>query len=237
MQFRCMQATVDSPLAPSLRCGLRPKPIGDRHSAASRENIDETPYVEVDDPGHQGHLFEGHESAVLSRLDAFAEGTSVPARDDEDRSVPRVFLGFSRGFRSWRHLRQRRAGPGPGRTEWARRDSNPRHLPCKGDRAGRPRTAADRKPWSQRCGDAGERGRSRADAGNSREEPRPQFAALSSDAGSRGRLVRFPPAPCNQLERAHGSGDQDADQPDGNNALPAATSSIAAQRTRIWVRG
>lgn len=34
-------------------CGLRPKPVRDRHSAASRENIDETSYVEVDDPERQ----------------------------------------------------------------------------------------------------------------------------------------------------------------------------------------
>jgi integrase len=41
-----------------------------------------------------GHLFEGHEAAVLSRLDAFAECVSVPPRDTRGRQVPRVFAGF-----------------------------------------------------------------------------------------------------------------------------------------------
>ena len=76
-----------------------------------------------------GHLFEGHEAAVLSRLDAFAECVSVLPGDAEDRRVPRVFRGFSE------------VGPPPvtaakagdqGEHRWARRESNPRHLPCKG---------------------------------------------------------------------------------------------------------
>ncbi len=41
-----------------------------------------------------GHLYEGHESAVLDRLDAFAGGRLV---SDSDGAGPRVFAGFSRG--------------------------------------------------------------------------------------------------------------------------------------------
>ena len=76
-----------------------------------------------------GHLFEGHESAVLSRLDAFAECVSVPSGDAESRGFSRVFRGFSDGDET--------VADGPqaadqGKQRWARRDSNPRHLPCKG---------------------------------------------------------------------------------------------------------
>ena len=75
-----------------------------------------------------GHLFEGHESAVLSRLDAFAECVSVPAGDAESRGFSRVFRGFSD--------REPLANDRPQAADqekqrWARRDSNPRHLPCK----------------------------------------------------------------------------------------------------------
>jgi integrase len=76
-----------------------------------------------------GHLFEGHESAVLSRLDAFAECVSVPSGDAESRGFSRVFRGFfdqepppNNGPQA---ADQRKQG-------WARRESNPRHLPCKG---------------------------------------------------------------------------------------------------------
>ena len=53
--------------------------------------------------------------------------------------------------------------------DWARRDSNPRHLPCKSSRSGCPHTVADGNPWSRPRGDAGEHQRSGADAGNTRE--------------------------------------------------------------------
>jgi integrase len=43
-----------------------------------------------------GHLFEGHESAVLSRLDAFAECVSVPLGDAESRGFRGFFAGFRR---------------------------------------------------------------------------------------------------------------------------------------------
>jgi Phage integrase family len=76
-----------------------------------------------------GHLFEGHESAALSRLDAFAECVSVPPHDTESRGFSRVFRGSSD--------REPLADDGTqvadqGKQRWARRDSNPRHLPCKG---------------------------------------------------------------------------------------------------------
>ncbi len=76
-----------------------------------------------------GHLFDGHEAAVLSRLDAFAECVSVRPSDTPGHQIPRVFRGFSE------------VEPPPvngpqaadqGEHRWARRDSNPRHLPCKG---------------------------------------------------------------------------------------------------------
>jgi hypothetical protein len=75
-----------------------------------------------------GHLFEGHEAAVLSRLDAFAECVSVPSRDAESRGFSRVFRGF--------FDQEPPAGDGQqavdqGKQPWARRESNPRHLPCK----------------------------------------------------------------------------------------------------------
>jgi integrase len=76
-----------------------------------------------------GHLFEGHEAAVLSRLDAFAECVSVPPRVATDQEVPRV----SRGFSEVEPLPVSRPKPADQREQrWARRDSNPRHLPCKG---------------------------------------------------------------------------------------------------------
>jgi integrase len=76
-----------------------------------------------------GHLFEGHEAALLSRLDAFAECVSVPPRDATDQEIPRVFRGFSE------IEPQPVSRPKPadqGEHGWARRESNPRHLPCKG---------------------------------------------------------------------------------------------------------
>jgi integrase len=76
-----------------------------------------------------GHLFEGHEAAVLSRLNTFAECVSVPSRDATDQEIPRVFRGFSEVEP------QPVSRPKPADQEehqWARRDSNPRHLPCKG---------------------------------------------------------------------------------------------------------
>ena len=76
-----------------------------------------------------GHLFEGHEAAVLSRLDAFAECVSVPPRDATDQEIPRVFRGFSE-VEPQPVSRPKPADQGEHR--WARRDSNPRHLPCKG---------------------------------------------------------------------------------------------------------
>jgi integrase len=76
-----------------------------------------------------GHLFEGHESAVLSRLDAFAECVSVPSRDAESRGFSRVFRGFSDREPLADNGQQ---APDQGKQRWARRDSNPRHLPCKG---------------------------------------------------------------------------------------------------------
>ncbi len=40
-----------------------------------------------------GHLFAGHETEVLSRLDAFVESAAVPPSDGESRGVPRGFRG------------------------------------------------------------------------------------------------------------------------------------------------
>jgi integrase len=76
-----------------------------------------------------GHLFEGHESAVLSRLDTFAECVSVPSRDAESRGFSRVFRGFFESEPAAANLPQ---AADQGKQLWARRDSNPRHLPCKG---------------------------------------------------------------------------------------------------------
>jgi integrase len=45
-----------------------------------------------------GHLFEGHEAAVLSRLDAFAECVSVPLGVAKGREGPGNPAGFSRVF-------------------------------------------------------------------------------------------------------------------------------------------
>jgi len=75
-----------------------------------------------------GHLFDGHESAVLSRLDTFVTHQSVPVSDTPDRSVPRVFRGFSTPSPSTHDEPQ---PPDQGKDRWARRESNPRHLPCK----------------------------------------------------------------------------------------------------------
>jgi integrase len=76
-----------------------------------------------------GHLFEGHEAAVLSRLDAFAECVSVPPHDATAREIPRVFRRFSGDGLPPAHSGQ---AADQGEHRWARRDSNPRHLPCKG---------------------------------------------------------------------------------------------------------
>jgi len=76
-----------------------------------------------------GHLFEGHEAVVLNRLDAFMASVPVPARGDASRGFPRVF----RGARTPDDTEQERAHVADlQRKRWARRDSNPRHLPCKG---------------------------------------------------------------------------------------------------------
>jgi hypothetical protein len=75
------------------------------------------------------HLFEGHEAAVLSRLDAFAECISVPPRDATGREIPRVFRGF---FEQELPATGMLQPTDQGEQRWARRDSNPRHLPCKG---------------------------------------------------------------------------------------------------------
>ena len=69
-----------------------------------------------------GHLFEGHEAAVLSRLDAFAECVSVPAGDAECGGVPRVFRGAPA---SEQLTEVRPPASDQGEQWWAQRDSNP----------------------------------------------------------------------------------------------------------------
>jgi integrase len=76
-----------------------------------------------------GHLFDGHEAVVLNRLDAFMASAPVSAGDDASRGFSRVFRGA--------HLPGDTGGEQAHvadlhRKRWARRDSNPRHLPCKG---------------------------------------------------------------------------------------------------------
>jgi integrase len=49
-----------------------------------------------------GHLFPGHEEAVLDRLDALATSPSVTVMTANDRGLPRGAAGFSRGEREGR---------------------------------------------------------------------------------------------------------------------------------------
>ena len=76
-----------------------------------------------------GHLFEGHEEAVLSRLDAFAECVSVPPGDGQCRGFPRVF----RGAPVYEQLIEvPPQTPDQGEQWWAHTDSNRGPLPCEG---------------------------------------------------------------------------------------------------------
>ncbi len=76
-----------------------------------------------------GHLFEGHEAVVLDRLDAFMASSTVPTSDDASRGFPRVFRGAGQPDDN---DEERVHAADLQRKGWARRDSNPRHLPCKG---------------------------------------------------------------------------------------------------------
>ena len=76
-----------------------------------------------------GHLFEGHEAVVLNRLDAFMTSTPVSTSDDASRGFPWVLRGPrppDATDEEGAHVADLQ------RKRWARRDSNPRHLPCKG---------------------------------------------------------------------------------------------------------
>jgi hypothetical protein len=49
-----------------------------------------------------GHLFPGHEDAVLDRLESFAQSALTTAVAVDDRGVPRGAAGFPRGEREGR---------------------------------------------------------------------------------------------------------------------------------------
>jgi Phage integrase family len=74
-----------------------------------------------------GHLFEGHEAAVLDRLDASVGWPVVSSGADASAGFPRVSHGSRTDATDLAD-----AATVADRQRWARRDLNPRHLPCKG---------------------------------------------------------------------------------------------------------
>ena len=73
-----------------------------------------------------GHLYEGNDADVLARLDSFA---AMTPGHGSFHWIRRVFRGARDGLTPETEEPQAFE---PGVTRWARRDSNPRLLPCEG---------------------------------------------------------------------------------------------------------
>ena len=79
-----------------------------------------------------GHLFEGHETAVLHTLDSFVESTPVSNSAALAPRVPRVFRGASGEISNVVPFPTAKKPGNTGDQEWAMGDSNSRPLPCEG---------------------------------------------------------------------------------------------------------
>jgi len=79
-----------------------------------------------------GHLFEGHETAVLHTLDLFVESAPVSDSAALAPRVPRVFRGASGEYSNVVPFPTAKKPGNTGDQEWAMGDSNSRPLPCEG---------------------------------------------------------------------------------------------------------